>query len=162
MRSACELLEDLMQIDHDAVRVYEQALEHVDDPELHGELERVAQEHRRHLTEMAALIRQLGGHPGEIRRDATGVLLEGMTLLRSATGTLGALRALRTDEKVLVDRYEKALDGAPDSMLALASRHWHDECRHLALLDLHIARLEAERDADVAAATRDEHPNVRM
>ena len=162
MRSACELLEDLMQIDYDAVRAYEHALEHVDDPELHGELERIGHEHQRHLTEMAALIRQLGGHPGEVRRDATGVLLEGMTLLRSVAGPLGALRALRSDEKLLVERYEKALDGAPDSMLALASRHWHDECRHLALLDRHIARLEAEREDDTVATVRDEHPNVRM
>jgi len=162
MASTCELLEDLMQIDYDAVRAYEQALEHVDDEEARGDLEQVKIEHQRHLTELAALVRQLGGHPGEIHRDATGLLLEGMTLVRSVTGTLGALRALRTDEKVLVERYEKALDGCPDPVLAAVARHWHDECRHLALLDRHIARCEDDRDDDTVQAVRNEHPNVRM
>ena len=162
MASTCELLEDLMQIDYDAVRAYEQALEHVDDPEARGELEQIKIEHQRHLTELAALVRQLGGHPGEIRRDATGVLLEGMTLVRSVAGTLGALRALRTDEKVLVERYENALDGCPDPALSAVARHWHDECRHLALIDRQIARVEDERDADTVDAARSEHPHVRM
>jgi len=162
MTSATELLEDLMQIDYDAVRAYEQALEHVDDVELHGQLERIRAEHQRHLTEMAALLRQLGHEPREIRRDATGMLLEGMTLLRSVTGTLGALGALRTDEKHLCDRYQEALDKAPDSVLALVSRQWHDECRHLAIIDRNIARIEAERELETAASVRNEHPNVRM
>jgi len=155
MASPCELLEVLMQTDYDAVRVFEQALEQVDDPEARDELEQIKVEHQRHLSELAALVRDLGGNPGEIRRDATGVLLEGMTLVRSVAGTLGALRALRTDEKVLVERYEKALAGCPDPALSAVARHWHDECRHLALIDRHIARVEDERDDD-------QLPKVRM
>lgn len=88
-------LNELIQLDYDASRTYEAALEHVDDEVARADLRCFMQDHRQHITDLRTAIAELGGTAIQPSRDLKGVLLEGMTKLRSVTGTLGALKVTR-------------------------------------------------------------------
>jgi uncharacterized protein (TIGR02284 family) len=135
-------LNELIQLDFDASKTYEQALEHVDDPLVREDLELFRADHERHIVELTRVVEDLGGEAEEVGRDIKGVLLESMTKLRSATGTLGALKAMRTNEKLTNRTYEKSVARElPPIALEVVTRNLEDERRHLAAIEEHLARL---------------------
>lgn len=139
-------LNDLIQLDFDAVQAYQQAIDRIerDDAEVRADLERFRADHERHITDLGAAIRALGHEPKEVGRDLKGVLLEGMTALRSATGTLGALKAMRMNEKLTNKSYARAAEvRLPLVAREVVARNLDDERRHLAAITAHIARLDA-------------------
>src|SRR6185503_20711336 len=101
----CDHLNKLIQLDFDASCTYREALLHVDDADVRSDLHAFLGDHERHVMELTSIIRDLGGTPIEAHRDFKGVILEGMTRLRSR-GTLGTLRAMRTNEKVTNRGYD--------------------------------------------------------
>src|SRR5215216_6008945 len=100
----------LNKLDYDAGQTYKLALEHVDDAAVWSDLQAFLRDHERHVMELSSIIRDLGGTPIEAHRDFKGVLLEGMTKLRSRKGTLGALRAMRMNERLTNRVYDRAAD----------------------------------------------------
>src|SRR5690606_9370068 len=91
-------LNDLIQLDVDAVNAYEQAIERIDIPQVAADLEQFKGDHQRHIEELSAEVMRLGGEPPDRSPDLKGYLLEGFTALRSVTGTEGALKAMRSNE----------------------------------------------------------------
>jgi rubrerythrin len=174
-----EELNELAQLDHDASRTYEEALSHVEEEAavavIRTDLESFRLDHLRHIAELRRAVESLGGASIEPSRDLKGVLLEGMTKLRSVTGTAGALKAMRMNEKLTNRSYERAseLDLPPvarDVVLAGLA----DERRHLAAIEAHLERLGAEEEVEdereagdegaprVVPPPEDLHPGVRM
>ena len=85
--------------------------------------------------------------PDSSGRDLKGVLIEGLTALRSVTGTLGALKAMRTNETVTNRAYEKALEQTlPLVVREVVRQNLQDERRHLAGIRTHIDRISGEVD----------------
>jgi rubrerythrin len=140
-----EHLRALIRLDFDASRSYEQALEYVDDETVRQDFESFRRDHERHIVELTSVVEDLGVKVEEVTRDIKGVVLESMTKLRSITGTLGALRAIRTNEKLSSIVYAKAnrLD-LPPLALETVTRALEDEKRHEAAIEDHIARVAAE------------------
>lgn len=163
-----ETLNSLIQLDFDAVKTYEQALDRVVDPEVEDDLEAFLADHERHITDLAEVIRGLGGAPKEVSRDFKGILLEGMTALRSVTGTLGALKAMRMAEKLTNSTYDSALAlDLPGHVRAVVMVNREDERRHLSVIATHIERLSHMRDDEevdelALEADRADRPGVRM
>ena len=146
-----EELNELAQLDYDASKTYEQALQHIDasDVAVRADLEAFRRDHLRHIDELRAVIEEHGGAPIDLSRDLKGVLLEGMTKLRSVTGTLGALKAMRMNEKLTNRSYERACElDLPLGARAFVLANLADERRHLAAIEAHIARLRGSADAD--------------
>lgn len=140
-----ELLDDLMQLDHDAVQAYSQAIERLDaeDVAVRRELESFRADHERHVADLENAIRALGGEPRELRRDLKGALLEAFTVLRSSTGTLGALEAMQTNEKHTNKAYSRAADvRLPLVARDVVARNFDDERRHLAAIKALIGRID--------------------
>jgi len=149
-KDVIEHLNELIQLDFDAARTYEQALEHVDDPRVRDDLEAFRADHERHIAELTHVIEDLGGEAEDIQRDVKGVLLEGMTKLRSATGTIGALKAMRMNEKLTNRTYEKAVRAElPPLALGTVRRNLEDERRHLAAIEAHLGRLGERADVEL-------------
>lgn len=163
-----EHLNELAQLDYDAVQAYEQAIEKIDDLDIKSDLEQFRADHQRHIVDLHQVIRDLGGEPEETGRDLKGVLIEGMTKLRSVTGTVGALKAMRMNEKLTNRSYEKAIEASlPANVREIVLQNLDDERRHLATIETHIERLDADalddedddivddNDADVGVQTDD-------
>jgi uncharacterized protein (TIGR02284 family) len=136
IKETIDRLTKLTQLDIDAVQAYEQAIERVDATDIRMNLGSFKADHERHISELSQAIRELGGEPPERSPDVKGVLLEGFTALRSVTGIEGALKAMRTNEKLTNKSYEDALkmDLAP-AVQELVRRNREDERRHLEYIE---------------------------
>ncbi len=150
----CDQLNKLIQLDVDAACTYREALTHVTDYEVKLDLESFLADHERHVMELTTIIRDLGGTPIEVHRDFKGAILEGMTRLRSR-GTLGALRAMRMNEKLTNRTYDKASHVyMPPLGQVIVVENLEDERRHLAAISAHIVRISGQ--------TTDVRSNVRF
>lgn len=135
-------LNKLIQLDYDASLTYKDALVHVDDTFVREDLEMFLRDHERHIMELTSLIRDLGGEPIGVHRDLKGALLESVTKLRSRSGTLGALRAMRMNEKLTNRVYDREAGiYMPPIAQAIVMENLEDERRHLAAIQMHIDRL---------------------
>jgi len=127
-----EDLNSLIQLDTDAVYCYGEAINRIDDRDVASTLETFRGDHVRHIDELSTLVRTYGGEPPERTPDLRGRLLQGITALRSATGTEGALKAMEMNEKKTNEEYEQAQDWAvPADVRAVLARGLDDERRHL-------------------------------
>jgi uncharacterized protein (TIGR02284 family) len=145
--AAVEAMNELIQLDYDAVQAYKQAIEKIDDTIARLDLESFQADHERHIVDLSQAVRLLGGEPERAGRDLKGILLEGLTALRSVTGTMGALKAMRMNEKLTNRSYERALEAKlPPAARDVVLRNREDERRHLAAIEQHIERLGGERD----------------
>ena len=135
-------LNKLIQLDFDASLTYKDALVHIDDAFARADLEVFLRDHERHVMELTGIIRGLGGEPIDVHRDFKGAVLEGMTKLRSRSGTLGALRAMRMTETWTNRRYDREAEiYMPPIGQAIVLENRDDERRHLAVIESHIDRL---------------------
>jgi hypothetical protein len=134
-------LNRLIQLDFDASLTYKDALVHIDDPIVRVDLEAFLVDHERHVMELSSIVRDLGGSPIRVHRDIKGALLEGVTKLRSRTGTLGALRAMRMNEKLTNRVYDREVGlYMPPIAQVIVMENQADERRHLAAIEAHIER----------------------
>jgi rubrerythrin len=135
-------LNDLIQLDYDAIVSYDHAIEHCDDWQVRTDLELFRGDHQRHIHDLGRVIRALDGNPLDPHRDLKGVVLEGLTTVRSLGGTLSALRAMRTNEKLTNRTYRKAADLALAPIArVVVDQNYADELRHLAVINAHIERM---------------------
>jgi hypothetical protein len=148
-------LDELIELDTAAITAYEVALEKLaeDDLEVLEDLESFKADHEQHIRDLTRVVQALGGEPEQTTRDLPGMFLEGMTMLRAVTGTVGVLKAMRLNERLTNRIYGKAAEVAvPPLATAVIMQYLDDERRHLAVIDRHIDRLVGED----AAITRDD------
>lgn len=133
---ALENLGDLLKLDVDAARAYDEAIEKIDEQDIRMQLGEYRDDHHRHVSELTTIISSLGGEPPEPDQDMKGKLIEGMTSLRSSMGTDSALKAMRMNEQMTNRTYEKALDWElPMEAREFIRRGREDERRHLAYIE---------------------------
>lgn len=140
-----EELNELIEIEADALELYDEAFGHIADPHIREALEAIEADHERHVADLIQLVLDLGGKtpPPPAGRDVKGTVVRAKHALRSATGTRGAVKALRTDEDLTRKTYEKAADVAlPEPLAEVITRNLHDERRHLAIIE---AMLDEDR-----------------
>lgn len=129
-------LYDLAQLDIDAARAYDQALENIDHPTVHSQISSFRADHLRHINDLSAVIRRLGEEPPSFSPDLKGFFIEGFTAIRSMTGTAGALKAMRGNELLTNRVYDKARAAdLPADVKQLIERNFADEQRHLAYIE---------------------------
>lgn len=144
IHQVCGQLNKLIQLDVDASCTYREALGHVTDFDVKLDLESFLGDHERHVMELTQVIRDLDGEPIAVHRDFKGAILEGMTRLRSR-GTLGALRAMRMNEKLTNRTYDKAAHVyMPPIGQVIVLENLADERRHLAAIEAHISQLTGD------------------
>lgn len=133
---AFEKLGDLLQLDFDAVDAYNEAIEKIDQEDVRTQLGKYRDDHQRHVSELTEIIRAMGGVPPEPKRDFKGMLIEGMTALRSSMGTDSALKAMRTNEKMTNRTYERAMEwDVSTEAHDFIRRGFEDERQHLAYIE---------------------------
>jgi uncharacterized protein (TIGR02284 family) len=124
-------LEHLIRIDHDAVRAYTQAIDHVADEEVRDMLSGFRADHERHIHDLSAALHKLGGAPPR-EAHLSGFALAGFTGVASGMGVAGALMAMQSNEVVTNQAYELALRAEwPPELRGMIERNLGDEQRHM-------------------------------
>ncbi len=136
-------LSDLAQLDIDAYHAYAQAIDSVEEADLKSHLVSYQSDHEKHYVELSRVIRELGGNPPEFSRDFKGYLIEGFTSLRSAMGTKGALKAMKTNEEMTNRKYSQASGDMrfPASLRPTLERFYGDEKTHLSWIEQTLNRI---------------------
>ena len=102
-------LNDLLQLDHDAVQSYGLAIRELEHPAYRETVRRYMADHQRHVEELTGLITTHGGLPIDIPHP-TGVA----KLAKQAVGGLGddrrVLLAFRANERQARDKYVRAME----------------------------------------------------
>lgn len=131
-----EKLNKLAQLDIDAVEAYKQALKNIDSKDVFEKINQFCLDHERHILDLTQAVRNLGGNPVEKTLDVKGFLIEGFTAIRSATGTEGALKAMKMNEKLTNSQYDDAVKcDWPANVRDIIERNYADEKRHLQYIE---------------------------
>lgn len=129
-------LNDLIQLDVDAVQAYDHAIKNVEYDDIRKRFGEFQDDHRTHIRNLAEMVQQLGGTPVKLEPSLKGYLLEGLTALRSATGTKAALEAMKTNEKLTNRKYEEAVaQNFAEGVMKLLRMNFAQEQQHLAYIE---------------------------
>lgn len=100
-----EGLNDLLQLDHDAVGAYQIAMEKLQDRDHADQIAGFRRDHERHIRELNELIADLGGTPKN-HPHATGPFKLALQSLGALAGDKGVLMAFRTNELQVRAKYD--------------------------------------------------------
>jgi hypothetical protein len=126
-------LVDLLQLEFDALPTYALAIARLRRPEFRETLRLFRTEHERHVQDLSAEIRRLGGIPLPIPHLPTGLLKLGVQLAGLGGDDRTVLLAFVSNEWQSREKYARyaALPYPPD-VASLLQRHAQDEARHFA------------------------------
>ncbi|MBJ6724051.1 DUF2383 domain-containing protein [Geomesophilobacter sediminis] len=128
-------LNDLIQLDADAVVAYDHAIRNVKYDDIRTKLTEFQEDHRQHIQTLTVQVQRLDGRPVKTTPDLKGYLQEGLTALRSITGTEGALLAMQTNEKQTNKKYAEAHElDFPQEIKSIITVNLSDEQRHLSYI----------------------------
>jgi ElaB/YqjD/DUF883 family membrane-anchored ribosome-binding protein len=127
-------LNDLLQLDHDAMAAYDVAIDKLQDRDHADQIAGFRRDHERHVRELGELVSRLGGTP-EDHAHLTGPLKTALQRLGGLGGDRGLLMAFRTNELQVRAKYDayasKAMLWPPDVKRAIDLAAL-DEERHYA------------------------------
>jgi rubrerythrin len=127
-----EGLNDLLQLDHDAIGAYEIAIEKLEDRDQADQISGFKRDHERHIRELNQLIVELGGTP-ENEPHATAPLKQAMQKAGALGGDRGTLIAWRANElqvRTKYDAYAARAGSWPANVKRVIDEAALDEERH--------------------------------
>ncbi len=101
-------LNDLIQLDHDAVQAYSLALRGLRRREYQETVRRFRGDHERHITELAGLVRDRGGIPVHLPHIPTGAFKLAVQAAGAAGDDRTVILAFKTNERQVRDKYRRA------------------------------------------------------
>lgn len=125
-------LNDLLQLDHDAIQAYDVAIEKLEDRDHADQIAGFRRDHERHVRELNELITTLGGTPKN-EPHATAPLKQGLQSLGGLAGDKGLLIAWRANELQVRTKYDNYASKAmlwPADVKRVIDRNALDEERH--------------------------------
>jgi rubrerythrin len=160
LKEVIALLNRLIQLDYDAIEAHKSAISRLSDPADRAQLGAFVVDHRRHVDELAFIVRNLGGEPasyGDLRHAiGRGKVVLGGLLGSRAPALVGSrspstasdravLEAMRGNEAESGPHYESAASqpGIPVDILAVLERTCADERRHQAWFASRLDRSDA-------------------
>jgi uncharacterized protein (TIGR02284 family) len=128
-------LNEVLQVDIDALGAYQAAIDAIDDPEVKRQLGQFQADHQRHVIALKALVQRSGGTPKE-RADLKGILQRGFTRVAGLVGAESCLKAMLANEKVTNAVYSRHCQKPyPEDVLGVLRRGLDDEQRHYEWLE---------------------------
>ncbi|HYJ79798.1 MAG TPA: DUF2383 domain-containing protein [Longimicrobiaceae bacterium] len=125
-------LNDLLQLDHDAVAAYDVAIEKLEDRDHADQIAGFRRDHERHIRELGELVLALGGVPRN-EPHLTAPFKQAMQSLGGLAGDKGLLLAWRTNELQVRTKYDACASRAmfwPPEVKRTIDRAALDEERH--------------------------------
>jgi uncharacterized protein YjbJ (UPF0337 family) len=127
-------LNDLLQLDHDAVAAYDVAIEKLEDRDHADQIAGYRRDHERHIRELNELVARMGGSPAN-HPHATGPFKTALQSLGALAGDKGLLMAFRTNELQVRTKYDHYASKAmlwPPEVKRVIDAAALDEERHYA------------------------------
>jgi rubrerythrin len=124
-------LNDLLQLEHDAVQGYNLAIGQIEDAAHLRTLEGFRDDHQRHIEEISRLIRERNSLPVQLPHLPTGPMKAAMQALATPGGDREVLMAFKTNEGQVRDRYRDLVAKPyPAEVLDVLRRASEDEEVH--------------------------------
>lgn len=124
-------LNDLLQLDHDAVAAYTVAIDNLDAVDHRETLIAFREDHERHITELTELIRMRGGAPTERRHVTTGIFKAAAQQVGRMGGDRGIMTMFKANERQVRDKYRRYAEENRDVRVGeVVRRAAADEERH--------------------------------
>jgi uncharacterized protein (TIGR02284 family) len=135
------LLNNLIELDYDAIEAYEAAIARLKDADDREQLRMFMADHVRHTNTLSSAVRQLGGDPAS-KGNFMRLLTKGKVVLAALVDDRAILFAMKTNEADTNLAYERAAkhDGLTPEVTAILEKNLGDERRHKAWIE---ERLEA-------------------
>ena len=129
--SSISALQDLLHLDMDAIKAYDQAIKACEHENVAAQLRLFRSDHERHVRNRSQELTKLGEKP-DARTDVKGFFIEKFTAITSI-GTRSALMSMMGNETLTTARYKAALDlqDIPESAKSVIRANYADEQRHL-------------------------------
>src|SRR5690606_437297 len=102
-----ELLQDLIELDYDAIEAYEEAIKRLDNGGYKQKLEKFKADHERHTQNLAAPLRSMG-EDVPTGPSAKRFLTRGKVVLADMAGDFAILKAMKSNEDDTNTAYERA------------------------------------------------------
>jgi hypothetical protein len=155
-------LNDLLQLDHDAVAAYQLALRELDSPRLRSELEQHLHDHERHIEELERHLDRLGGLKFSMPH-ATGAFKLAIQAAAALATDRKVLLAFKANEMQARDKYARAAGmDLPIDVRDTIRRAAADESRHYDWAVRSLRQMGAsEEDMDVRATKAVAHAHGR-
>jgi hypothetical protein len=125
-------LNDLLQLDYDAVAAYALALNALEDPGYQDAVRHFKVDHERHIDELTALVHSYGGVPKAVPH-LSGVFKLAVQAAGATSGDAAVIRAFKANETQSRDKYRRAASRQhPAEVQGVLIRAARDEQRHFA------------------------------
>lgn len=125
-------LNSLIELDFDAIAAYESAISRQQSGVYKRKLDEFMQDHRKHVTALSAVVRELGGDPAK-DTDVKRILTQGKVVIANIVGDdITILKAMKSNEDQTNMKYEQATRKlrASARLGPLLASHLEDERRH--------------------------------
>jgi uncharacterized protein (TIGR02284 family) len=141
-------VQDLIHLDMDAIKAYEQAIKACEHENVASQLRSFQSDHQRHVRDLSEEMRKLGEEP-KVTTDIKGFFIEKFTAITSQ-GTRSALMAMAGNEQLTTARYKAALDleDLPETTKQIIRNNYADEQRHLQWIKSALDQKIWERGAE--------------
>jgi uncharacterized protein (TIGR02284 family) len=151
------MLNNLIELDFNAVEAYEAAIKHLKTTSDKEQLRKFMEDHRRHTEELSRVLEQNGNVPA--RKGSLGQIpMKGKILLARAGGDIDILYAMKKNEdKINVD-YEEicSYTGFPEEVRQVLVSAFDDEKRHRSWLADRCIALERQHHEEKERLREDE------
>lgn len=124
-------LNNLIELDYDAIEAYEAAIDRLDEAQLRDRLMEYKRDHEQHTQNLGQWVSRLGGEPAT-KGDFKRVLTKGKVVIGGLGDTKGVLKAMKANEDVTNKKYEQALADIkePQELVEVIRQNFADEQRH--------------------------------
>ena len=148
-------LMDFLQLEADALAAYAIAIAQLRRPEFRDTVRAFSEDHVRHVRDLSAAIRELGGVPLALPHIPTGLLKLGVQMAGWSWDERTALLAFVLNEWQAREKYARAAASphAP-ALAAILTRHAGDEARHYAWAFDALGRLGCGPETILGQATQ--------
>jgi uncharacterized protein (TIGR02284 family) len=133
-------LNELIELDLDAIEAYEAAISRLTDPADRKQLQSFMADHVRHVADLSLLVQESGGVPATAP-DFKRILAKGKVVLLGIAGDIGVLQAMKSNEETSTRVYDKACQDPelPARAKPVLERNFLDEQKHLDWIEQRIA-----------------------
>jgi ferritin-like metal-binding protein YciE len=139
-------INDLLQLDHDAVAAYTLAIKELDSPRLKQELQAHLNDHQRHIEELERHLDRIGGMKVPVPH-VSGVFKLAVQAVVGAASDRKVLLAFKANEMQVRDKYMRAAEGVlPIEVRDTVGRAAQDEQRHYEWAVMSLEQLGADED----------------